>query len=271
MTVEFSAQGRQVSLGIPGLLEGVGGDGCFVRPVGVEHLGCLRYHRANGKQVKVPVVVLVAGIEVIVGDVAAADHCHLVVDDEALVVHAPVQPAELQQHLRRLRDRAGLAGIEGIEDPDLDLVVRIERIEHRLGVLVVDVVHQQAHAHAAVGRGQQVLGEQFASGVIGEDEVLQVDADAGLVHQRQPAEQPVRAQGEHAESRFVVDRLADFGNFCDRLGDRRGIGRRDRSTRRLVVVFAQASACASAQQDGQRHGRQAQHSIRRHVASSAIG
>ena len=55
----------------------------------------------------------------------------------------------------------------------------------------VQIVEQDAHAHAAIGRGEEMLREQLAGRVAVEDVVLQVDRIFRAVGERKPREQRV--------------------------------------------------------------------------------
>ena len=97
-----------------------------------------------------------AGVEVLVADIAPADHAGQVVDGERLVVHATVQSLEVEQ----IAERTRAASRERVEQSHLDIRLRGERGERLVEPRRVGVVEQQAHAHAA-GRGApQCLDEQ---------------------------------------------------------------------------------------------------------------
>jgi hypothetical protein len=106
-----------------------------------------------------------------VGDVAAADHADLVVGGEGLVMHAPVEAAEVGE----VAEHARSAVDEGVVQAQLDVRVRVERGEHRVEPGVVGVVDQQAHAHAAFGGLPHRLPQQRADRVAVPDEVLHVE------------------------------------------------------------------------------------------------
>jgi hypothetical protein len=75
----------------------------------------------------------------------------------------------------------GLRVRKRVEHANLDVLVRVERVEHLHRVREVDVVEQHAHAHAAIRRRQQALRQQAPGRVVLEDVVLQVDRVPGVV------------------------------------------------------------------------------------------
>ena len=113
--------------------------------------------------------------EIRVADVASADDRHRVVDDERFVVHAPVEARSVDDELADLGQHRRVARVERIEQPHFDVRMRIERIEHVLGVAGIEIVDEQAHAHAAIGGGEQSLRDQLAGRIGVEDVILQID------------------------------------------------------------------------------------------------
>ena len=66
----------------------------------VEHAIGLARNVPEAQQVQVMKVVGVAETEIVVADIAAADHCSIAIHDHQLVVHTTVQPFHLCDHLR---------------------------------------------------------------------------------------------------------------------------------------------------------------------------
>ena len=95
----------------------------FAVPETVEHVGGLPRDRSDAQDVKVAKVELGRKTEVLVADVAPADH-RPVVGDEQLVVHTVVEPFHAIEHLdhaTRQRSRS-----PSIEQPNLDVRVAID-------------------------------------------------------------------------------------------------------------------------------------------------
>jgi hypothetical protein len=109
---------------------------------------------------------------VFVAHVAPADHRGLVVRGERLVVHAAVDAGEVRHVVAYPPAPVG----EGIEQPQLDVGVRVQGGEQGVEALGVDVVQQHAHAHAAFGCIPQRAREKGAADVRVPDVVLHVDA-----------------------------------------------------------------------------------------------
>jgi len=120
--------------GVPELVEGIG-HGAHARAVG-EHVQVAERDLPR--------------LEILIADVASAEDGRLVVGDESLVVHAPVQAREVADHA----EVAEASIRHRVEEPDLDVGVRVQREEDVVVRLRADVVDKDAHAHAAVGRSQ---------------------------------------------------------------------------------------------------------------------
>ena len=143
------------------------------------------------------------GVEILVSNVAAAGDAQLVVGDENLVVHAAVEADVFAQRLPAFHEKIGAAGVEGIEQPHLDVGVGIRGGEPKLLVGGVDVVDQQAHAHPAFGGGQQRSGDQLAGGVVVEQVILHVQRAGGALRQREPGSKRGMAAVEQMETGFA--------------------------------------------------------------------
>src|SRR5438445_432511 len=75
---------------------------------------------------------------------APADDGSLIVGGERLVVHAPVEALEV----REIAQEAPPSDLERVEQPNLDVRVRVERGEHGIETGGVVVVEQQPHSYA---------------------------------------------------------------------------------------------------------------------------
>ncbi|MDT4832232.1 hypothetical protein FQZ97_657760 [compost metagenome] len=135
-----------------------------------------RVHRRPGHQrVHVDEVRRLAAPEVLVGDVASAGDGEAVVGNEELVVHAPVHAADLVQRQQHARAQATAAHRQRVEDAHLDVGVRGQPGQHLVVSARVQVVDQQAHAHAALRRVAQLAQELPPRAVWGHHVVLHVD------------------------------------------------------------------------------------------------
>ena len=150
-------------------------------PVQVEGVRDLSYHRPDRDHVEIAEIEVCLRLEVFVADIAPTDDRGLVVGSEGLVVHAPVDAFEIHQH----SERARRAQRHWIEQPDLEVRVGIER--EQMGVVRrgTEIVQQQAHAHAAIGRAQQPLREQPAGLVAVPDVVLHIETLLGRFREHQ--------------------------------------------------------------------------------------
>ena len=109
-------------------------------------------------------------------------------------------------------DDAKAAMHERIEEPHLDVGMRVERGDRLVHAARVLVVEQQAHPHAALGRLPQRLAQQPAGGIAAQDVVLHVEAALGGAREQ-------HARGERVAA--VAERM-DAG-----LARMRGLQRRD--------------------------------------------
>ena len=119
------------------------------------------------------------GAEVLVADVAAADDRRLVVGGERLVVHPPVDAREVGQEVQRtppahgngLKSRTSTCGCASSAAIISSRPAR------------VDVVEQQAHAHAALGCAPHGFGEQRAGIIVAPQVILDVEGRLSEVQQ----------------------------------------------------------------------------------------
>ena len=143
----------------------------------VEDRAGVGHRRAEQEHVEVAEVHAASGVEVFVADVAAADQRDPAVDDPRLVVHAVVDAEETLHHFQQAPHAAAVA--ERVVQPHLDVRVRVQRQQRRVEPLGIDVVEQQAHAHATLGRGVHLARQQVADQVVVPHVVLQVQAAPG--------------------------------------------------------------------------------------------
>ena len=224
--------------------------GRFAVPVRVEPGRDFAHHGASGEHVEVGECDRAVGAEVFVADVAAADDRRLVVGRERLVVHAPVDAREVGDEVADAQAAIG----ERVEQPHLDVRVRVQcydRLVEARGVLVVE---QQPHANAALGGLPERVVEQRASRVVSPDVVLHVETALGGTRQQHPRGEriaridegidagPARIGGDRRRQRAAEPRLG-------------GIGKRAR--RRALDVGRQAGAARERDEPGQRDAQAA--------------
>jgi hypothetical protein len=131
--------------------------------------------------------------------------------------------------------------------------MRVEGVEHAVVLMAFDVeiVEQDAHAHAAVGRGDDALCDETARRVVVEDVVLKIERVRRVVDEHDAAHERVRVADQRAESRIVSVR----GGFRRHVTRRRRVGdRRQRGRCRLREIGAQRSAAARECTEQREHG-----------------
>ncbi len=103
---------------------------------------------------------------------------------------------------------------EGIEEADLDIGMRVERREVGVAILEVDVVDQDAHAHAAVGGAKQVSGEEQAGGIRIPLVVLHVETSFGQVRQHDARRERFAPAPDDREPGLAGVQCGERGNLA---------------------------------------------------------
>ena len=207
-------------------------------PVAVEQRRQARQHRADNERVEVDEVDAVALHEVFVSDVASAGNRHGAVGDQQLVVHAPVDAAEVEQRGRKAPAKAASSGRKRVEQAQLDVRVRGEAGQQLVLSRGVEIVEQQANAHAAP-RGVAQQAEEGAAGFVVVDVIaLHVERMAGAAHQLQPSVQRHLAAGHEVKA---AQRGVGLGRSSCPDQRRRGV-RRQRHCARTRRLGRQAGA-----------------------------
>jgi len=139
-----------------------------------------------------------AAAEILVANVAPAEHHGRAVGDELFVVHAPVDSREASQQLAQPVN-AGAVDV-WIEDADFDVRVRIQS-GHDLVLFLqrAPVIEQDADSHAAIGGGDEAIDDQRAGLVRMENVVLQIERPVGQVDQDASCHEGVEAGGQEPE------------------------------------------------------------------------
>ena len=194
-------------------------------PVGVEDVRELRNDGADDQRVHVDEIVGRAAHEVLVGDVAATGDDDHAVGDEELVVHPVVEALEVEQRRGELGQEPAAPAAERVEQPHLDVRERGEPDEQRVAAGRVEIVDEQAHAHAAL-RGVAHIAQQQVPGLVVVDMVvLQVERPRGAPGEFDPRVERIRAQWQQPEagqSGFGQRRLRDAHERARRGGCQRG-------------------------------------------------
>ena len=177
--------------------EGAGRIGGRTVPVEIELLRHLADGRADGERVEIEEADALAGTEILVGDVAAADHGDQVVGRERLVVHAPVQAPEVGQVAQDARP----ALHERVVQAHLDVRMRLENGDRRVEAARVAVVEQEANSNAALGRLPERLEQEKADLVCAPDVVLHIQRLLRSRGQQHAARERVARLGECVDAR----------------------------------------------------------------------
>ena len=214
-------------------------------PVFVEQHRQPRQNGADDEGVQIDEVGTGAGHEVFVGDVAPAGHRHHAVGDEQLVVHTPVHAVEVVDVVGKARQQVLPPGRKGVEQPDLDIGVGVQRQQQRVFASGVQVVEDQAHAHAAQ-RGVAQRAQQVAAGLVVVDlVVLDVERAFGAARQFQPRLQRVLAGRHQAEAALLGVLRRGLGDAAERRFERR----RGALAQRAIYLVGKLGATS---QNGQR-------------------
>ena len=168
-------------------------------PVKVEFGGHLGHHRPNDRHVEIDKIRLLMSPKIFVADIAAANDGDLPVGNEGLVVHPLVDASEVGDHA----EQAGRAQGHGVEHPHLDVRMTVDGEQSGVGGHRAEIVEQQTHAHAAVGRTEQMFEKNLARQVLGPDEILHIEAALRRIRQSQPRGQSVAPARERVEARLA--------------------------------------------------------------------
>ena len=163
----------------------------LVIPVKIEFVGHLLHHGPDDHHVEIGKIHLRMRLEIFIADIAAADDGDLPVGGERLVVHPLIDAPEVGDHA----EQAGRTQGHGVEHAHLDVRMTVDGEQRGVGGHRAEIVEQQAHAHAAVGRAEQMLEQDLARHVLVPDEILHIETALRRIRQRQPRGQglaPVR-------------------------------------------------------------------------------
>ena len=108
------------------------------------------------------------------------------VGDEQLVVHAVVEPLEIERHCEQPARSRSPIGDHRVEQPDLDVGGGGQAGEQVAQVAGVEIVDRQAYAHAALSCVAQRPRDRPAGRVVSDQVVLQVDRVVRVLDHREP-------------------------------------------------------------------------------------
>ena len=179
-------------------------------------------------------------------------------------MHAAVEAREVESQLAETQAAVGV----GIEQPHLDVRMRIERRERRVQPARVVVVEQQPHPHAAFGRLPQRLAQESAGRVVAQDVVLDVEAAIGGAREQDARSECVARVAErvHAGPAGVGRQRRGQAAAEARAA---GVGQRSRGCA-LDAAGQRGAAGAGSEQDHER-GRARRGSSRHDTTSRAAG
>ncbi len=177
------------------------GDRAAIVPERVERVAHLRRRRSGDEDVAVAIVELVVPVVVAVLVVASAGNPDRIVDEQQLVVHALVDLQEAAQDAGGKLERRRARLVEGrVVDAQFEIHMRAGQrgIKGRI-VEREQLVDDDAHLDAAPRRLDQLVDDQVAGVVLGEDESLYVDAAARAADQVHTQRQRVGALLEQVD------------------------------------------------------------------------
>jgi len=177
-------------------------------PVSVEYRRQIADDRANRQHVQIAIIGDGVHAIVDVTDIAAADDRRSIVDNHQLVVHAAVDPAEVEDEVE-----SGPAPVgERVEQTDLDIGVGIEGGLSGIAGLVVGIVDEEPHPDPAIGRLHHAVDDDPAGRIAVPGIVLHVEASLGQVGQRETDDEglaPVAQEAEAGQARMLLGRRTE--------------------------------------------------------------
>jgi hypothetical protein len=177
-------------------------------PVSVEYRRQFADDRANRQHVQIAIIGDGVHAIVDVTDIAAADDRRSIVDNHQLVVHAAVDPAEVEDEVE-----SGPAPVgERVEQTDLDIGVGIEGGLNGIAGLIVGIVDEEPHPDPAISRLHHAVDDDPAGRIAVPGIVLHVEASLGQVGQRETNDEglaPVAQEAEAGQARMLLGRRTE--------------------------------------------------------------
>ena len=177
-------------------------------PVSVEYPRQIADDRPDRQHIQIAIIGDGVHAVVDVTDIAAADDRRRIVGNHQLVVHAAVDPAEVDKEVK-----PGPPPVGGrVEQTDLDIGVGVEGGFDGIAGLVVGIVDEEPHPDPAIGRLHHAVDDDPAGRIAVPDVVLHVETSLGQVGQRQTDDEGLARlaqEAEAGEARMRVGRRAE--------------------------------------------------------------
>ena len=146
-------------------------------PVSVEYAGQIADDRPNRQHIQIAIIGDGVHAIIDVTDIAAADDRRRIVSNHQLVVHAAIDPAEVENEVKNRPAPVS----KRVEQTDLNIGVSIEAGFDGIAVLVEGIVDEEPHPDPAIGRLHHVVDDDPAGRIAVPDVVLHVEATLGQV------------------------------------------------------------------------------------------
>ena len=206
--MQANQDGIEIGSAIGALDDGRDRHGRGAVPVPVEYPRQIADDRPDRQHIQIAKVGDRVHAVIDVADIAAADDRRRIVGNHQLVVHAAVDPAEVDNEVE-----SGPAPVgERIEQTDLDIGVGIEGGDNRIAGLVVGIVDEEPHPDPAVGSLHHAIDDDPTGRIAVPDIVLHVQASLGQVSQSQTDDEGlarVAQKAEAGEAGMLVGRRAE--------------------------------------------------------------
>ena len=154
------------------------------------------HHRPDDRHVEIGIIRLLMSPKIFVADIAAANDGDLSVGNKGLVVHPLVDASEVGYHAKHPQRTHGY----GVEHPHLDVRMTVNGEQGDVRRHRAQIVEQQTHAHAPVGRAEQMVEKNLARQVLVPDEILHIEAALRRICQGEPRGQGIASVRERVEA-----------------------------------------------------------------------
>ena len=155
--------------------DGLDGIGLLAVPVGIEDAAQSLHHAAHDQYIHIDEIARRTSSEVLVRDIAPAHDRGDAVRDEQLVVHSAIETLKVDERCHELGGDALPTAAEWIEHAHFHVRERSEAAKHLIAAGRVEVIYEQAHAHAAQRRVAEVPHEQAPGAIVCNEVVLDVE------------------------------------------------------------------------------------------------
>ena len=208
LLTQANQDGIEIGIAIGAIDDGRDRHGRGAVPESVEYPRQIADDRPNRQHVEIAIIGDRVHAIVDVTDIAAADDRRRIVSNHQLVVHAAVDPAEVDNEVESGPTPVG----ERVEQTNLDIGVSIEGGFNGIAGLVERIVDEEPHPDPAIGRLHHAVDDDPAGRIAVPGVVLHVETLLGQVGQRQTDDEglaPVAHEAEAGEARMLVGRRAE--------------------------------------------------------------